>query len=138
MRTKYINILSRYKNDRLLRLGFFTVGISDTFGYALFKKLPDDKFDWRERDRFREFKKMSLPNLKFISFEPLLKDALGDEDLRGISWVIIGARTSPNIQPKPEWVDKIFLEARSSRNIPIFLKNNLEYQIKCQEIPEGR
>ena len=77
-----------------------------------------------ELGAFREFKKMPLPNLKFISFEPLLRDALGDEDLAGISWVIIGARTQPSILPKLQWVDHILREART-RNIPVFLKDNL-------------
>ena len=79
-----------------------------------------------ERYLFLKFKNMDLPNLKFISFEPLLRDTLGDEDLKGIGWVIIGAQTRPNIQPKPEWVNKIIHRATINK-CKIFLKDNLEY-----------
>jgi len=79
-----------------------------------------------ESERFKYFKKMNLPNLKFISFEPLLQDALGDEDLKGIGWVILGAKTKPNVQPKPEWVNKIIHSATINK-CKIFLKDNLEY-----------
>lgn len=61
--------------------------------------------------------------IRFLSFEPLMYD-LGYPDLRGISWVIIGARTNPLRLPEPEWVEKI-MDAAVKRQIPVFLKNNL-------------
>ena len=90
-----------------------------------------------EQARFRIFKKMEVSNLKFISFEPLLRDALGGEDLKGIGWVIIGSQTKPNIQPKKEWVEKIIDQAEKD-GCKIFMKNNLELWPQIQQIPEGR
>lgn len=74
---------------------------------------------------------------KFVSFEPLLGPR-PDVDLHGIDWVIIGAQTGPGAKPpKPEWVQAIIHEARDW-NIPVFLKNNLNWPEKIQEFPEGK
>jgi len=71
--------------------------------------------------------------IKFVSFEPLLGEV--KLDLDGVQWIIIGARTNPEKQPKKEWVQRLIDEARS-HNIPIFLKNNLKWPIRIQEFPE--
>jgi len=73
--------------------------------------------------------------IKFVSFEPLYED-LGDFDLKGINWVIIGAQTRPKILPKIKWVSKLIGTA-SFLDIPVFLKNNLHAPIKIQEFPEA-
>jgi protein gp37 len=71
---------------------------------------------------------------KFVSFEPLLED-LGELNLNGIDWIIIGAQTRPDKQPEPEWVESLMLQARTY-NIPMFFKNNLKGWIgKLQEFP---
>ena len=45
--------------------------------------------------------------VRFVSFEPLLGE-LGELDLRGIAWAIVGGESGPNHRPiKPEWVRKI-------------------------------
>lgn len=62
--------------------------------------------------------------VKIVSFEPLYED-LGKINLQNIGWIIIGAQTRPNLQPEPEWVESLCLQARDLK-IPIFLKNNLE------------
>ena len=79
---------------------------------------------------------MTSPYLKFVSFEPLLKDALGDEDLKGISWVIIGAQTKPNIQPDIRWIERIVNQANKD-NCKIFMKSNLDRMVKVGQIPES-
>ncbi len=94
-----------------------------------------------ETKRFQDFKKMdnysmTSPYLKFVSFEPLLKDALGDEDLKGISWVIIGAQTKPNIQPDIRWIERIVNQANKD-NCKIFMKSNLDRMVKVGQIPES-
>jgi protein gp37 len=72
---------------------------------------------------------------KFVSFEPLLED-LGELNLNGIDWIIIGAQTRPNKQPEPEWVESLMHQARAY-NIPIFFKNNVKDWIgKLQEFPQ--
>ena len=61
--------------------------------------------------------------VKFVSFEPLCED-LGEIDLTDVRWVIVGAQTRPNKQPDVEWLNSV-LRVAHSREIPVFLKNNL-------------
>lgn len=45
--------------------------------------------------------------IKFVSFEPLLED-IGDIDLTGINWAIVGAESGPKARPMDEdWVRRI-------------------------------
>ena len=62
--------------------------------------------------------------VKFVSFEPLQED-LGVVNLDGIQWIIIGAQTRPDVQPKAEWVTSLMLQCKE-RGIKIFMKNNLK------------
>jgi protein gp37 len=62
---------------------------------------------------------------RFASFEPLLGMLPEDVSLKGLDWIIIGKLTgSRRIDLKPEWVWRIYNEARWL-GIPVFLKNNL-------------
>ena len=67
-------------------------------------------------------------NIRFISFEPLLKFDFSDFLTYCINpkpdWIIIGAQTNPYKPPKREWVEKI-IETAKKQNVPIFLKDNL-------------
>lgn len=74
--------------------------------------------------------------LKFISFEPLLDDALDTTNisLHSIDWVIIGAQTEPTVLPKANWVYRIIDKARKE-GIPLFFKPNLHWPERIQEFP---
>lgn len=74
--------------------------------------------------------------IKFISFEPLLDDALDTTNISlvGIDWVIIGAQTQPTLLPKPDWVYRVIDKARHE-GIPLFLKPNLHWSERIQEFP---
>lgn len=72
--------------------------------------------------------------IRFISFEPLLED-VGELDLRHIDWIIIGKLTgSKKIKLEEKWVYNIISQARYF-DIPIFIKNNLNWKEKIQEFP---
>ena len=59
--------------------------------------------------------------VKFLSVEPLLED-LGEIDLRGIHWVIVGGESGPRARPMQyEWVDNIRLQC-ASEGVPFFFK----------------
>ncbi len=78
--------------------------------------------------------------VKYISFEPLLGDALGCSDIAtaedwsiahsrlwsaaGIKWVVIGAQTGPKVIPELGWVRRI-INAADQAGTPVFLKDNL-------------
>ena len=59
--------------------------------------------------------------VRFVSFEPLLED-LGDLDLTGIHWVIVGGESGPNARPMlPAWVESVQRQC-ASEGIPFFFK----------------
>ena len=61
------------------------------------------------------------PAVAFLSIEPLLED-LGEIDLRGIHWVIVGGESGAGARPmKAEWVLSI-KEQCLSAGIPFFFK----------------
>ena len=64
----------------------------------------------------------SIPVLrKFISFEPLLGD-IGNINLSGISWAIIGGESGPHHRPmKIEWVRNIVRQAKE-QGVAIWMK----------------
>jgi protein gp37 len=63
----------------------------------------------------------SPARVRFLSIEPLLED-LGDIDLSGISWVIVGGESGPGARPmKREWVVSIRRQCRAQR-VPFFFK----------------
>src|SRR5581483_872040 len=58
---------------------------------------------------------------RFLSIEPLLED-LGEFDLRGINWVIVGGESGPGARPlRKEWVTSIRDQCRAAR-VPFFFK----------------
>ena len=59
--------------------------------------------------------------IRFLSIEPLL-EALGDIDLNGISWVIVGGESGPAARPiRSEWVTAIRDQCRE-RGVAFFFK----------------
>jgi protein gp37 len=59
--------------------------------------------------------------VRFLSVEPLLED-LGEIDLSGISWVIVGGESGPGARPmKKEWVVSIREQCRAA-GVPFFFK----------------
>ena len=54
-----------------------------------------------------DFLRLLGASVKFLSCEPLLED-LGEIDLNGIDWVIVGGESGPKARPmQPEWVINI-------------------------------
>ena len=59
--------------------------------------------------------------VRFLSIEPLLED-LGEIDLSGIHWVIVGGESGPGARPmKKEWVVSIRDQCRE-QHVPFFFK----------------
>jgi protein gp37 len=70
--------------------------------------------------RLRRLQKTPIA-VRFLSIEPLLED-LGEIDLNGISWVIVGGESGPGARPMlPAWVRSI--QKQCSRDgVPFFFK----------------
>ncbi len=59
--------------------------------------------------------------VRFLSIEPLLED-LGELDLRGIHWVIVGGESGPGARPmEAEWVRSIRDQCEAA-GVPFFFK----------------
>ena len=70
-------------------------------------------------------------SVRYICVEPLLQ-ALGDLDLRGIHWVIVGGETGPKARPIDiEWVRGIRDQCQTN-NVALFFKQHGGYR------PQGR
>jgi len=127
--TKAIEILARYylrENNPLLPknipifpknvwLGISIDGTTQRFGYEILRN-TDAK-------------------TKFISYEPLRGPV--KPQLDGIDWVIIGPTSTRKgfIQPEQHWIETIIDEARKE-NVPVFLKNKLDFPERIQEFPK--
>lgn len=65
--------------------------------------------------------KMLSASVKFLSCEPLLSD-LGELDLKGIDWVIVGGESGNQARPmKKEWVLNIQRQCKE-QDVPFFFK----------------
>jgi len=71
----------------------------------------------------------------FVSAEPL-QGPIYHAPLHDIDWLIIGAQTSPNEQPHPEWVASLLRDA-DHYGFPVFMKKELDYEPKRREFPKG-
>ena len=59
--------------------------------------------------------------VRFVSFEPLI-GSLGNVDLSGIDWIIVGGESGPGARPlQKEWVDELFAASRKY-DVPFFFK----------------
>jgi protein gp37 len=59
--------------------------------------------------------------VRFLSIEPLLED-LGEFDLKGIGWAIVGGESGSGARPMdPAWVRNIHAQCRKA-NVPFFFK----------------
>ena len=74
----------------------------------------------QHKDRI-EYLKQTDAKVKFLSCEPLLGD-LGELDLTGIDWVIVGGESGPNARGcKAEWVRNILIQCKK-QGVPFFFK----------------
>lgn len=74
----------------------------------------------QSKQRIDFLKKLSAP-IRFLSCEPLLED-LGQLDLSGIDWVIVGGESGAHARPmKPEWVRSIYTQTKEQR-VAFFFK----------------
>jgi protein gp37 len=76
--------------------------------------------------------------VKFVSFEPLLRD-MGELDLTGIDWVIVGGESGPGARPMhPDWARSIRDQCAAAR-VAFFMKQmggHPKKRAKLEEIPE--
>jgi len=102
-----------------------------------------ENYEYGEPGRwdFWQFKQYNKNNLKFVSFEPLLKrmNLIYYLNLEGIDWVIIGAETwnrKGKIIPRLDWVLEIVRYCEHNK-IPVYIKDNvIKYYAECKGYKE--
>ena len=76
--------------------------------------------DGKAAARIRHLQDAPVP-IRFLSVEPLL-GPIGDIDIEGISWVIVGGESGPNARPmKPEWAREV-RDLCERESVPFFFK----------------
>lgn len=76
--------------------------------------------DSAHKGRIAHLQQIDSP-ARFISFEPLL-GPIGDVDLRGIAWAIVGGESGPRARPmRPEWAVEL-RDACQQANVAFFFK----------------
>ena len=71
--------------------------------------------------RIEELRDIETDSVKFLSCEPLLED-LGELDLTGIDWVIVGGESGNKARPmRKEWVLNIMRQCKT-QEVPFFFK----------------
>jgi protein gp37 len=79
--------------------------------------VEDRKYGLPRVDHLRQ----APAKVRFLSIEPLLED-LGEVDLSGITWVIVGGESGPGARPmKRDWVVSIRRQCRD-QGVPFFFK----------------
>lgn len=98
----YLN--SRYKDKDIPNHMWFGVSIEDGQRKSRIKHLQD-----------------SISKVRFLSIEPLI-GSIGEIDLSGIHWVIVGGESGPGFRPvQIEWIREI-REQCITQNTPFFFK----------------
>jgi len=82
------------------------------------------------KDDYIDLRKM--PNLNFVSFEPLLDEHIGNYYFPA-GWYIIGGLT-PTPKHSHSCIDKILAQANKF-GVPVFIKHNAYYPMKKEEFP---
>ncbi len=127
--------------DWFIQNVFATMEEAPQHRYQVLTKRPERMVEWGPRFPYGvwlgtsvENREHGLPRIEFLnlmyrphnaikwlSIEPLLED-LGEIDLGGIDWVVIGGESGKQArQMNPEWVRNIVRQCRKS-SIPVFVK----------------
>jgi protein gp37 len=145
--------------DEWIELLINTISMTSRHRYYILTKYPTRLLKWkwpenvwfgttinRNKDVYRitalmEIKARSKARTVFISFEPIYEELQMDLFHRIfrsglLDWIIIGAQTQPTFQPKDVWVECI-LEIADQYNVPVFMKENLNYEPKRYDFPGG-
>ena len=97
-------------------------------------RIPDNVWIGQTVVKKEDYKQFPDTNhIKFISFEPLLDDEIGNYRFPA-DWYIIGGLTPKNVHTK-EGVDRILSQAEYF-GTPVFVKHNAKYSVKIQDFPQ--
>lgn len=74
--------------------------------------------------------------IKFVSFEPLVHP-MGDVNLSGLDWIIIGGESGPEYRDmNAEWAWELIEQAREA-NVPVFFKQMADHRTETRQTLDG-
>ena len=80
-----------------------------------------------ERERIEILRRNVKAKHYHVTFEPL-SDGVGEVDLSGIGWAVLGTETGSckgKISSEKEWIEGLYTQARA-QGVPVFMKEALE------------
>ena len=80
-----------------------------------------------ERERIEILRRNVKAKHYHVTFEPL-SDGVGEVDLSGIGWAVLGTETGSckgKIPSEKEWIEGLYTQARA-QGVPVFMKEALE------------
>ncbi len=80
---------------------------------------------------------LKVPNIRFVSIEPIHQRMEFWFSRKDIGWMILGAETGHRkgkIKPEKQWITSIIDNARAE-GIPLFIKDNVNWLERIQEFP---
>lgn len=80
-----------------------------------------------ERERIEILRRNVKAKHYHVTFEPL-SDGVGEVDLSGIGWAVLGTETGSckgKIPSEKEWIEGLYTQARA-QDVPVFMKEALE------------
>lgn len=118
--------------EKLLTRKITWAGARDNIWWGV--SVEDRKYGLPRIDHLR----VAPAKVRFLSIEPLLED-LGEFDLSGISWVIVGGESGPGARPmRKEWVTSVRDQCAAAR-VPFFFKQwGGVRKVKNGRLLEGR
>jgi protein gp37 len=76
--------------------------------------------------------------IRFLSVEPLLED-VGELDLTGIHWVIVGGESGPKARPMaPEWAESVRVQCQTQEVAFFFKQWGGKNKKKAGRVLEGK
>jgi len=121
---------------------WFGVGVDGIYTPRIYSgrgKLKPSYYLWLKHaiSALRKVKRWGRIGKVIVSFEPLLAPvacSVISDFAEFCDWFIIGAQTNPSRQPDKQWVESVLKIARL-HNIPVFIKDNLKWPEKIQQLP---
>lgn len=135
------DLFAEWAQNRWMRYIMRTIEKCQRHTFQFLTKSPEGYLGWEfpencwlgvtitgdsEAGKLQSFGVMQVPNLKFVSFEPML-EPFREPLPESIKWIIIGAMTGSDCEkyrPDPAWVSSLVIKARET-GAAVFLKNNL-------------
>jgi len=90
------------------------------------------------RRNLYHIRELEVPNIKFVSFEPLIEYPMAEWQIADVDWIIIGADSRRGAEkPRQRWADCLRAIA-GNHGTAVWIKDNYGYRERIKEWPTER